>query len=116
MHLSSLNLAEPLSKHQSNATSFKKRITWAKQRFSTLLLEIQTLKQLASHPHSGAPAKVVAACSVAYLLSPIQIIPSFIPVIGQLDDLFVFYVAMRLTRRLAPPDVLRECQLKAQER
>jgi uncharacterized membrane protein YkvA (DUF1232 family) len=42
---------------------------------------------LLRHPAVPWHAKVVAACSVGYLLSPIQFIPTFIPVIGQLDDL-----------------------------
>jgi len=116
MHLSSLNLAESLPQSQPTPTYLKQRFTWAKKRFATLLTEIQTLKQLVSHPNSGVSTKVVATCSVVYLLSPIQLIPSFIPVIGQLDDLFVVYVGMKLVRRLAPPEVLRECQGKAQGR
>lgn len=113
MHLSSLNLAAPLPESQPDSTYLKQRINWAKLRFATLLTEIQLLKQLVSHPDSGVMTKMVAAGSVAYLLSPIQLIPSFIPVIGQLDDLFVVYIGMKLVRRLAPLEVLRECESKA---
>jgi uncharacterized membrane protein YkvA (DUF1232 family) len=112
MHLSSLNLAAPLPESQPHSTYLKQQITWAKQRFAILITEIQILKQLVSHPDSGASTKVIAACSVAYLLSPIQLIPSFIPVIGQLDDLFVVYVGMKMVRRLTPLEVLNECESK----
>lgn len=114
MPQSSINPAESTPVSQPDPTYFKQRVTWAKQRFAFLLIEIQTLQQLVSHPGSGASTKMVAACSVGYLFSPIQLIPSFIPVIGQLDDLFVVYIGMKLVRRLAPPEVLRECQCKAQ--
>jgi uncharacterized membrane protein YkvA (DUF1232 family) len=113
MRQSSLNLAESNWESQSDPTYFKQRITWAKQRFATVLTEIQVLRRLVSHPCSGFSTKVIAACSVGYLFSPLQLIPSFIPVVGQLDDLFVVYIGMKLVRRLAPPEVLRECEDKA---
>ncbi|MFZ0885021.1 MAG: DUF1232 domain-containing protein [Candidatus Acidiferrales bacterium] len=55
-------------------------------------------------------AKVVAACSACYLFSPIQLIPSYIPVIGFLDDFLVLFVAAKLLQRIIPPDVLAECR------
>jgi len=51
----------------------------------------------------------IAACAVAYLFSPVQLIPSFIPVIGLLDDWFVLFAGAKVIRRFTPPDVLREC-------
>ena len=58
-------------------------------------------------------ARLVVACTAAYLLSPIQLIPSFIPVIGFLDDLLVLVVGVKLLRRIIPPDVLAECRTLA---
>jgi uncharacterized membrane protein YkvA (DUF1232 family) len=55
-------------------------------------------------------AKLVVAGTAAYLLSPIQLIPSFIPVIGFLDDLLVLVVGVKLLRKIIPPDVLTECR------
>jgi uncharacterized membrane protein YkvA (DUF1232 family) len=62
--------------------------------------------------HPGVPwyAKLVAACSAGYLFSPIQLIPSYIPVIGFLDDFFVLFVGAKLLRRLIPSEVLTECR------
>ena len=62
------------------------------------------------------PAKVVASCSIAYVFSPIQLIPSFIPVIGQLDDLAVLFVGTKLTRKLTPAAALRECEAQSESR
>ena len=62
------------------------------------------------HPRMPWYAKLVVACTAAYLLSPIQLIPSFIPVIGFLDDLLVVVVGVKLLRRIIPPDVLAECR------
>lgn len=61
---------------------------------------------------SRAPwyAKVVAPCSAGYVFSPIQLIPSYIPVIGFLDDFLVLFVGARLLQRIIPSDVLTECR------
>lgn len=62
--------------------------------------------------HSRTPwyAKLVAACTVGYVLSPIQLIPSFIPVIGFADDLLVVLLGLTLLRRITPPGVLSQCR------
>lgn len=60
------------------------------------------------------PARVAAGCAVAYVFSPIQLIPTFIPLIGQLDDLLVVYAGAKLVRRLTPNSVLAECEARAQ--
>lgn len=65
------------------------------------------------HPRVPWYAKLVAACSAAYLFSPIQLIPSYIPVIGFLDDFLVLFLAARLLQRIIPPEVLAECRALA---
>jgi uncharacterized membrane protein YkvA (DUF1232 family) len=62
------------------------------------------------HPRTRWTARVVAACTVGYLFSPIQLIPSFIPVIGILDDLLVVILGLRLLQKIVPEDVLTECR------
>jgi uncharacterized membrane protein YkvA (DUF1232 family) len=62
------------------------------------------------HPRVHWYAKVVAACSASYLFSPVQLIPSYIPVIGFLDDFLVLFVAAKLLQRIIPPEVLAECR------
>jgi uncharacterized membrane protein YkvA (DUF1232 family) len=55
-------------------------------------------------------AKTVAGCAVLYVISPIQLIPNFIPVIGQLDDVLVVTLAIKFLRRSVPQSVLDECE------
>jgi uncharacterized membrane protein YkvA (DUF1232 family) len=55
----------------------------------------------------------MAACCVAYMFSPVQLIPSFIPVIGFLDDFLVLFVGAKVVRWLTPPDLLSECSEQA---
>jgi uncharacterized membrane protein YkvA (DUF1232 family) len=62
------------------------------------------------HPRTRWYARLVAACSAAYLFSPIQLIPNWIPVIGSLDDLLVLFVGAKLLQRITPADVLIECR------
>jgi uncharacterized membrane protein YkvA (DUF1232 family) len=50
---------------------------------------------------------------VAYALSPIDLIPDFIPVLGYLDDLVLVPLGLALAIRLIPPDVLREHRERA---
>lgn len=60
-------------------------------------------------------AKLIVALVVAYALSPIDLIPDFIPVIGYLDDLVLLPVGIWLAIRVIPGSVWKECQLSAQE-
>ena len=66
-------------------------------------------------PRTPLVAKLVAAAVVAYALSPIDLIPDFIPVLGLLDDALLLPLGIALALRLMPPAVLAEARLKAQE-
>ncbi len=59
-------------------------------------------------------AKIFAAITVAYALSPIDLIPDFIPVLGYLDDLLILPALVALTIRLIPREKLNECRIKAE--
>ncbi|MDO9108009.1 MAG: DUF1232 domain-containing protein [Coriobacteriia bacterium] len=67
--------------------------------------------------HRDTPwyAKAVAAGVAAYALSPIDLIPDFIPVLGYLDDLLLLPVGIALSIRLIPDHVLEECRARADE-
>ena len=52
---------------------------------------------------------------MAYALSPIDLIPDFIPVLGYLDDVIILPLGILLAIRLMPAQVLEDCQLKASE-
>ncbi|MBO9595393.1 MAG: DUF1232 domain-containing protein [Niabella sp.] len=57
-------------------------------------------------------AKLLAALTVTYVLSPIDLIPDFIPVLGLLDDLILVPVLIRITLKLIPPDLINEIRAK----
>ena len=65
------------------------------------------------HAHTPWYAKAVAGLVVAYALSPIDLIPDFIPVLGYLDDVILVPLGVLLAMRLMPGQVWAECQAQA---
>jgi uncharacterized membrane protein YkvA (DUF1232 family) len=62
--------------------------------------------------HPGVPwyAKLVCGLGALYVASPIQLIPNFIPVVGQMDDVLVIALSIKFLKRFIPAAVLEECQ------
>ena len=59
------------------------------------------------------PAKILAAVTVAYALSPIDLIPDFIPVLGYLDDVLLLHILVIAVTKLIPKPVWIECRSQA---
>ena len=59
-------------------------------------------------------AKAAAGITVAYALSPIDLIPDFIPVLGYLDDLIILPLLAALAIKLIPPEVMKTCMIEAE--
>jgi uncharacterized membrane protein YkvA (DUF1232 family) len=70
----------------------------------------------ARHPRVPWYAKLVAGTVAAYALSPVDLIPDFIPVVGYLDDLVIVPLGLLLAITLIPPDVMRELRSAAEHR
>jgi uncharacterized membrane protein YkvA (DUF1232 family) len=87
-------------------------IAW-KERAQRLQKETFVLYFVCKNPRTPWYVRGVAACSAAYVFSPVQLIPSFIPVIGFLDDFLVVFAGAKLVRRFTPPELLRECREQA---
>jgi len=58
-------------------------------------------------------AKVFAGLIIGYALSPIDLIPDFIPVLGYLDDLIIVPAGIALLIRMIPKEIMEECRTKA---
>lgn len=67
----------------------------------------------ARDPRTPWPARAVAALVVAYALSPIDLIPDFIPVLGYLDDLVLVPLGIWLVLRMIPPEVMADARQAA---
>jgi uncharacterized membrane protein YkvA (DUF1232 family) len=66
------------------------------------------LRGVATDPRVPRSAKVVAVVAAAYVVSPVDLIPDVLPVIGQLDDVWIISRALRHLLRTAGHDVVRE--------
>lgn len=69
----------------------------------------------ARDPRVPKPAKFIVGLIVAYALSPIDVIPDFIPLLGYLDDLLLLPLALWLAVRLVPREVWQECLQQAEQ-
>lgn len=76
--------------------------------------DIATLWLAVRHRDVPWYAKAVAAATVAYALSPIDLIPDFVPVLGYLDDLLIVPAGILLAIRLIPADTLAELRSQAE--
>jgi len=59
-------------------------------------------------------AKIVAGITVGYALSPIDLIPDFIPILGYLDDIIILPLLITLTVKLIPSEIMQECEIRAE--
>ena len=91
---------------------FQKITAWAK----ALKFDVLAVWFALKYPSISIWAKLVSFCAVAYALSPIDLIPDFIPVLGYLDDLIIVPVLIWLALKLIPVDVMRQAREQAVER
>ena len=88
-------------------------VPW-KERVKALKRETFTLYLAYRHPRVPWYAKALALLIVGYALSPIDLIPDFIPVLGYLDDLVLIPLGIMIVIRMIPAEVLAECRQKAE--
>jgi uncharacterized membrane protein YkvA (DUF1232 family) len=85
-----------------------------KGKVSQLKVKVYVLYLAYKDPRVPWYAKAFAACIVGYALSPIDLIPDFIPVLGYVDDLVLIPLGIALALKMIPDTVLQECEKKAQ--
>lgn len=86
-----------------------------RRRAGEIKSETYALYLAARDPRTPWCAKLLVAAVVAYALSPIDLIPDFLPVVGYLDDLVLIPIGLAAARRLVPRDVLEDCRRRARE-
>jgi endonuclease YncB( thermonuclease family)/uncharacterized membrane protein YkvA (DUF1232 family) len=79
-----------------------------------LKVHLLALWKLFRHPATPWFVKAIAVAVVAYAVSPIDLIPDFIPVLGQLDDLLLLPLGVALAVRLTPPALWARCLQEAE--
>ena len=85
-----------------------------KERAASLKRDIPAVFLALKSENTPILAKILAAVTVAYALSPIDLIPDFVPVLGYLDDVLLLPALIAMTVKLIPPEVLAQCRQQAQ--
>ncbi|HEX7054952.1 MAG TPA: YkvA family protein [Burkholderiales bacterium] len=86
-----------------------------KSRAKALKREAHALYLACRDPRVPWHAKALAVGVVAYALSPIDLIPDFIPILGYLDDLVIVPLGILAVRRMIDPAILEDCRRRARE-
>jgi uncharacterized membrane protein YkvA (DUF1232 family) len=105
------SLLEPQRKKMWHRMAAKLKATAGEQ-----YKQVRVILRALVHPGVPWHVKLICGCGMMYVVSPIQVIPNFIPVIGQMDDVLVIGLCIRLLKRSISPAVLEECQKKSTPR
>src|SRR5690349_13522953 len=84
-----------------------------KQQARAIKRDAHALYFAARDPRVPWHAKAIAVAVAAYALSPIDLIPDFVPVLGYLDDLIIVPLGIAAAIRLIPPEILAEHRMRA---
>lgn len=95
---------------------FKKKLSKFKlvRRFKHLKKDLPAVFLAMKNPNTPILAKLIALIIVVYALSPIDLIPDFIPFLGYLDDIFILPALMYLLIKMIPEDIWLESQKQSE--
>lgn len=85
-----------------------------RERAQKLKRDVPAVFLALKDPDTPAAAKILAGVTVAYALSPVDLIPDFVPVLGYLDDVILLPTLIALTIHLIPGDVWEKCRAKSE--
>lgn len=92
----------------------KRYIAKLKNRAKQLKVDIPAVFIALKRKDTPLPVKVLAFVTIAYALSPIDLIPDFIPVLGFLDDALILPCLVALIMKLIPAEIFAECRTEAE--
>lgn len=75
--------------------------------------EVAFYRLVLRHPRTPRASKFFLGAAITYALTPIDLIPDFIPVLGHLDDVIIVPTLIWLALRLIPKDVIADCRQQA---
>ena len=81
-----------------------------KQIANKLKAEFAFYRRLQQHPQTPKLAKALLWLAIGYVLMPFDLIPDFLPVIGQLDDVVIIPILLYWALKLTPADVIAACR------
>jgi uncharacterized membrane protein YkvA (DUF1232 family) len=101
----------PVASHPGWSDPMAERL---KSRARRMKRDVHAIYLAARDPRTPWPAKALALCVAGYALSPIDLIPDFIPVLGYLDDVIIVPLGVLAVVRMIPPEVLAEHRAAAE--
>jgi uncharacterized membrane protein YkvA (DUF1232 family) len=84
-----------------------------KQTVKELISKVSALYLALKRKDTPLIAKIAAGIAVGYALSPIDLIPDFIPILGYLDDILLLPLLIRVSIKLMPKPIMEECESQA---
>ena len=97
----------------AHAAAMGQRVARLKEWARTMKRDVIALWLAARDPRVPWYAKAISICIAAYALSPIDLIPDFIPVLGYLDDLLIVPLGIMAAVRLIPVSVMADLRFRA---
>lgn len=110
---SALDAEEPPEPSRPAAVESAGRQKRLPPRLQALHEQLQILSLALHHPQTPWYAKALVFTVLAYAVSPVDLIPDFIPVLGLVDDLLIVPVGIWLSGKLIPAHILRLCRVRA---
>ncbi len=101
------------SEVESGGLGLQRSFRPLRRRAKRLKRQIWALYLAMRDPQTPTMARIIIVVAVAYAASPIDLIPDFIPLLGQLDDLLILPGLIVLALRLIPPSVAARCRREA---
>lgn len=98
-------------RHRDNTDMFEK----LKSIGNLFKTELKIYRLVMKDSRTPLTAKVLLGTAIAYALSPIDIIPDFIPIIGHLDDVIIVPGLVFMALKLIPKELIEECRAKVKE-
>jgi uncharacterized membrane protein YkvA (DUF1232 family) len=87
-----------------------------RKRLKELKASMWTFYYVYRHPETPRKAKILLGSLLAYFLSPIDLIPDFIPLIGHIDDYIILPIGIHFAKKMVPEEIIEECKQKSENR
>ncbi len=75
--------------------------------------ELEVYRLVLKHPETPVSAKVFLGLAIGYLLMPFDLIPDFLPIIGQLDEVVIIPILLYLALLFIPKHIIQSCREQA---
>lgn len=85
-----------------------------KERAEQLKKDIPAVFSALRKKETPLIAKLLAVITIGYALSPIDLIPDFVPVLGYLDDIIILPLLVAATVRLIPKEIMEQCRMESE--